>query len=271
MRAKIDGLELEYDVRGSGPDLVWLHGLGGNLEDSRPVAESLAKHFRVLSYSTRGCGHSTPLLDPTRYGYDRIAADLDEMIDVAGFTSPLLVGGSHGANTILRHTAEFPGRSRAIMLIAPGANALEKPGAIKFFLAIRTPLWLARRKGPDGIVRLFAGADPKSPKADPHMVASARTHDPASIMVAVRNIPNQRAVDPVALPKFDLPTHVVAWDKDPLIHPIAVARRIAAEIPGATFQEIQKMPDMPPTQVAGIATEVVCEWADGVLGSRSNA
>ncbi|TAL16732.1 MAG: alpha/beta fold hydrolase, partial [Frankiales bacterium] len=94
-------VELEAEVVGTGPELVWLHGLSGSLEDGRPVVERLQERFTVLHYSTRGHGRSTPLLDRRRYGYGRIAADLAAVLDEVGFTRPLLVGGSHGANTIL--------------------------------------------------------------------------------------------------------------------------------------------------------------------------
>jgi 3-oxoadipate enol-lactonase len=264
-RAAIDGLELEYEVTGEGPDLVWLHGLGGNLEDGRLVAETLGEHFRVLWYSCRGCGRSSPLLDPTRYGYGRIAADLDALLDVVGFDKPLLVGGSHGANTILRHTADFPGRALGLLLIAPGANALSRPTRLRFALAIQLPLLLARLQGPDGLVRILSGKRPDDPQANPFTVAALRTHDPASVRVAMRRIPDQRAVDPAALADFAVPTHVAAWDRDPIIHPIAVARRIAELVPGATFEEIERAPDMPPEEVARRVSEITVAWSRPLL------
>jgi pimeloyl-ACP methyl ester carboxylesterase len=259
-------VELEYDVIGEGPDLVWLHGLSGSLEDGRPVAERLAGRFRVLWYSTRGHGGSTPLLDKNRYGYGRIAADLDAMLTHTGFDRPLLVGGSHGANTILRHEADFPCRARGLLLIAPGCNALAPPPRHLFAL-LRLQLWRASRKGMDGLIELCVGAPPGSPAADPHLVAAMRTHDLASLRVAMRRIPDQRACDPAALPAFDVPTHVVAWDGDPVIHPIAVARRIAALVPGATFAEIDKTAGLSAGQVADVAYDVVSAWADGVLAA----
>lgn len=75
---------LEAEVVGTGPELVWLHGLSGSLADDRPVVDRLQERFRVLHYSTRGHGHSTPLPDRRRYGYDRIAADLSAVLDEIG-------------------------------------------------------------------------------------------------------------------------------------------------------------------------------------------
>ena len=257
-------VELEASVIGDGPDLVFLHGLSGSLADARPLAERLAQRFRVLTYSTRGHGGSSPLLDRDRYGYGRIAEDLSAVLDAVGFTRPLVVGGSHGANTALRHEAEHPGRARGLLLIAPGGNALRRPPPHHFAL-LRYQLWRATRRGMDGLVELCTGAPVGSPASDPHLVAAMRTHDFASICTAMRRIPDQRAVDPAALPAFRVPTHVVAWDGDPVIHPIATARRIAALVPGATFAEIARAPGMSAAHVEELAYDVISRWADDVL------
>jgi pimeloyl-ACP methyl ester carboxylesterase len=259
----VDGLELEYDVIGDGPELVWLHGLGGNLDDGRLLAERLASDHRVLWYSTRGHGGSTPVLDRSAYRYDRIATDLEAMLDVAGFSSPLLVGGSHGANTILRHEAMFPGRARALMLIAPGGNALQRVSQ-RYFLPMRVALWRAARGGDDRVLAFALGADPSSPDIDPDLLRAARAHDPRSLVAALRHIPDQRAVDPEALRAFDVPTHVVAWDHDPIIHPLAVAKRIVDLIPGATFELIERDAQMRQAAVADYAATVIRRWTAAI-------
>ena len=265
MRVPVEAdVELEVEVVGEGPELVWLHGLSGSLEDGRPVVDRLKGDFRVLHYSTRGHGRSTPLLDRSRYGYGRIAHDLATVLDAVGFTRPLLVGGSHGANTILRHEADFPGRARGLLLIAPGGNALRRPPALRFAL-LRLALWRGSRKGLDGLIELCTGTHPDDPRADPHLVAAMRTHDLASLRVAMRHIADQQAVDPAALPRFEVPTHVLAWDDDPVIHPIATARRVAELIPGATFAEIDRVEGLSAAQVAELAASNIRAWADDVL------
>jgi pimeloyl-ACP methyl ester carboxylesterase len=257
-------VHLEAEVVGSGPELVWLHGLSGSLDDGRPVVDRLSERFRVLHYSTRGHGRSTPLTDRGRYGYARIAQDLSTVLDAVGFERPLLVGGSHGANTILRHEADFPGRARGLLLIAPGGNALARPRRLQFAL-LRLAMWRGSRKGLDGLIELCTGFAPDDPRADPHLVEAMRTHDLASLKVAMRHIADQQVVDPAALPSFDVPTHVIAWDGDPVIHPIATARRIAELIPGATFAEIERVEGLSSAQVADVAASNILAWADAVV------
>ncbi|MCW2544538.1 MAG: 3-oxoadipate enol-lactone hydrolase, partial [Frankiales bacterium] len=66
MRAVSGDVELDYEVRGEGPPLVWLHGLSGSLDESRPLCERLAKDFTVLWYSSRGHGRSSPVHEKDR-------------------------------------------------------------------------------------------------------------------------------------------------------------------------------------------------------------
>ncbi len=258
--ATVNGANLEYEVMGDGADLVWLHGMGGNLELERRSAAALARHHRVLWYSSRGHGRSSAPTRRAGWSYGALAGDLDAMLDVVGFERPLLVGGSHGANTILRHAVEHPGRARGLILIAPGGNALTRPSRRQF-----APIWLmlniARLHGRDGLIRFVTGLDPDNPDVDAEVLAAARTHDPRALARALRRIPDQGAVDELALAGLQVPTLVAAWDGDPIIHPIALARRIVDLIPGARFEQITPLVDASPQEVADRLASSVLRWA----------
>ncbi|WP_346927655.1 alpha/beta fold hydrolase [uncultured Arthrobacter sp.] len=258
--ATVNGAELEYEVMGDGPELVWLHGMGGNLELERRSAAALARHHRVLWYSSRGHGRSSAPTERAGWSYAALAGDLDAMLDVVGFDRPLLVGGSHGANTILRHAVEHPGRARALILIAPGGNALARPARRQF-----APIWLmlniARLHGQDGLIRFVTGLNPESPEVDRDVLAAARTHDPRELARALRRIPDQSAVDEPALASIQVPAVVAAWGGDPIIHPLVLARRIADLIPGARFEQIAPLAGEPPQQVADRLAAFVLRWA----------
>lgn len=232
-------VEIEYDVLGDGPELVWAHGLTESLASSQALCRELARDHRVLVFSSRGHGRSSPVLERSRYSYDLMADDLSRLLDEAAFEHPVLAGGSHGANTILRHQMRHPGRARALVLVAPGANALRKPKRWAWSL-IRSHTILAAWRGEHAVIKAITGQDPRDPEHDADAVAAARTHDMASLLAAMRFVPNQQVVPPDALARFEVPTVVAAWPNDPLIHPIAVARRIAELVPGAEFVEISR-------------------------------
>lgn len=258
--ATVNGMSLEYELMGSGPELVWLHGLGGNLELERKSATALAERFRVLWYSSRGHGRSAAPSSRAGWSYGELARDLDAMIDLAGFDRPILVGGSHGANTIMRHAVEHPGRASELLLIAPGGNALARPSRRRF-----APIWLmlqlARTKGPDGLTQFVTGLRPDDPKMTQEVLEAARTHDHKRLARALRRIPDQNAVDEAALAQITVPTVIAAWDNDPVIHPIALARHLADLIPNAQFEEISQLASSTPEEVAAVLAGFVNRWA----------
>jgi pimeloyl-ACP methyl ester carboxylesterase len=263
MRAQSGDVELDYELKGDGPPLVWLHGLSGSLDESRPLCEELAKTYTVLWYSSRGHGRSSPVHEKDRYRYDHIVDDLERMIDRAGFQHPVVAGGSHGANTALRHAVRYPGRSRALLLVAPGCNALRRPDRLRWAL-VRGHMALAARRGEPHVVKAITGHHPLDPTLDETAlaaVAAARTHDLASLLSAMRLIPDQRVVRPSALTGLEVPALVAAWDKDPILHPIKVARRIADLLPKGEFVEMARPSTMTPSDAAALMSD----WVEGLL------
>jgi pimeloyl-ACP methyl ester carboxylesterase len=55
---RINGVNLYYELRGSGPPLVLLHGLQGDRTTFGELPAALAAHFTVLSFDQRGSGLS---------------------------------------------------------------------------------------------------------------------------------------------------------------------------------------------------------------------
>ena len=261
MRVVSDDVELEYDLKGEGPELVWLHGLSGSLEESRPLCEALSAHYRVLWYSTRGHGRSTAPDGRPRYSYDVIADDLQRVLDHVGFERPVIGGGSHGANTALRHALRHPGQSRALLLVAPGANALRRPDRLRWAL-VRGQMTLAARRGEPHVVKAITGFDPRDAALDSEglrAVAAARTHAMPALLQAMRWIPDQQVVAPAALTTIGIPATVAAWDKDPILHPIAVARRIAELLPQGDFVQVAKPGEMGPARSHALINGLVAD------------
>lgn len=231
------GVHLEFEVRGTGRPLVLLHGLGGNLETDRATAEALATDYRVLWYSCRGAGRSTPLRERAQLTYRLFAADLAGLLEHTGFAQPVLVGGSHGANTALRFITDHPGRAAGVMAIAPGANCLDRPSGLTW-VGYRAYYAVLRRRGLDAFVKAITGVDPAA-EPDHPQVRAARTHDLEVARANGRTVPGQAAVDRARLAGLDLPVDVVAWPGD-VIHPLRVALEVAARIPSARFHEVDR-------------------------------
>ena len=118
-----NGVDLHYLQSGSGPDLVMLHGLSGNLAvwHLRIVA-LLQERFRVTTYDLRGHGYSS--VPPTGYTTRNMAQDLAALMDALHIRDADLLGHSYGADVTLHFALLFPDRVRTLTLLEPGIPAL---------------------------------------------------------------------------------------------------------------------------------------------------
>ena len=118
------GLKLHYQWVGSGPDLVMVHGITGNLAVWHlQIVPALAEHFRILTYDLRGHGYSDA--PPTGYSPDDMAGDLLGLLDELEVERPVIAGHSYGADIALYFAARNPERVSEVIAIESALPALE--------------------------------------------------------------------------------------------------------------------------------------------------
>src|SRR4051794_32271310 len=118
-----NGVTLHYLQTGSGPDLVMLHGLSGNLAVWHlRMVPLLQEHFRVTTYDLRGHGNSS--MPPAGYTTRNMACDLAGLMDALSISEADIVGHSFGADIALHFSLLYPSRTRRLALIEPGVPAL---------------------------------------------------------------------------------------------------------------------------------------------------
>ncbi len=101
--------------------VVLAHGLTATRRYVVMGSRSLERTgHRVVGYDARGHGASAPAPAPGEYGYERLTADLEAVLDDLGLRRAVLAGASMGAHTILRLALEAPERVAGIVAITPG-------------------------------------------------------------------------------------------------------------------------------------------------------
>ena len=103
--------ELPYEIHGSGPAVVFIHGYTQNMsiwDDQVPV---FAPKYRVIRYDVRGFGRSAGHVDPTTN-----AADLATLLDSLRIPSATIIGLSMGSDIALNFAVNNPQRVRALVL-----------------------------------------------------------------------------------------------------------------------------------------------------------
>jgi pimeloyl-ACP methyl ester carboxylesterase len=108
------GARLVYDVTGTGPAVVLVHGFGLDRRMWDPQAEYLAARFLVVRYDCRGFGASGPFDPAVPYTH---ADDLVALLDHLGLGRPVLAGLSSGGGIVLQTALAAPDRVRGLVLL----------------------------------------------------------------------------------------------------------------------------------------------------------
>ena len=118
-----NGIKMHYWQVGSGPDLILIHGMAGNLALWHLfLVPELRKHFRVTTYDIRGHGRTE--VPPTGYTTRDLASDLVALMDALDIERASLMGHSVGADIALHAALLWPDRVDDLILIEAGIPAL---------------------------------------------------------------------------------------------------------------------------------------------------
>lgn len=123
-----DGRRIAYDVCGSGPALMLLHGAGKTRSDwhSLGYVDSLKKHFMVMTVDTRGQGESGFLTEVEDYTIDRITEDFLNVADACHAGQFHLWGYSFGGG-LARYLSSRSRRIISMIIVgAPFTHATDE-------------------------------------------------------------------------------------------------------------------------------------------------
>ena len=114
----VDGTRIAYDVTGSGPALMLLHGAGKTRRDWHKLGyvERLQDNFTVITVDIRGTGGSDKLYDIADYGIAKICEDIYGVADACRVDEFAVWGFSFGGN-IARYLGAWSDRVTAIAVI----------------------------------------------------------------------------------------------------------------------------------------------------------
>lgn len=113
---RTNGVEIEYQVTGSGQPLLMIHGFGECSEQSwGAIAPEFAKSYRVITVNQRGHGGST---NPSgKFTHQQSAEDIRSLMDALGIKSASAIGFSSGGMTLLHLATRYPDRLSKLVLV----------------------------------------------------------------------------------------------------------------------------------------------------------
>lgn len=236
MQVRSGDIEIDYEVRGDGPDLVLLHPFPAHHGIWEAVADMLAGRYRVITPDLRGLGESAPGDGPATM--EKHANDLLRVCTDAGVQKAIFGGNSIGGYILFEFWRRFRERVSGLILVDTKASA-DTEDARKTRLAAADDV-LKRGTEP------FIDAQlPKLLGESTHRNRPDRVHEAKRMMMrasaagiaAVQRGMADRPDSTPTLATINVPTLVMVGDED-TVTPVSEMEKIHHGIRGSVMRRI---------------------------------
>lgn len=248
----VDGKRLHYEMQGSGPDLVMIHGASGSLRDlTFALRDRLTDRYRVTVVDRPGLGHSDALDDASLLAQARfIKAGVAQL----GVKDPIVLGQSYGGSVALAWALD--GGPKALVLVA--SPSLPWPGKLDIWYRITAnpvgralAVPLASAFVPDAYVRSAIDAvfapDPVPPGYDAFIGTplTLRRETLAANVAQVNALRAELVTMEPRYPTLTLPVELVHGDADTVVPLTIHSLPLSKLLPNVTLTVIPGAGHMP--------------------------
>ena len=215
-----DGVDIYYEVHGSGPALILTHGYSATSQMWKGQIEPLAKNHTLIIWDMRGHGQSDYPADQSAYSEELTVGDIDALLDKVGAKTAIVGGLSLGGYMSLAYYNKHPERVRALLIIDTGPGFKKDDAREGWNQNARSRADTLEKAG---LATLKTGSAER---------AYAVHRDALGLAKAARGMLTQRNATVIeSLPNIKVPSVVVVGSKDTPF--IAASDYMAAKIPGA--------------------------------------
>jgi pimeloyl-ACP methyl ester carboxylesterase len=251
-----------YEVTGSGPALVFAHGLGGNHMSWWQQVAHFAGTHACVTFSHRGFAPSdTPPGGPRPADY---AGDLEALIAHLDLKNPVLVGQSMGGWTGIDLALTRPGLLKALVLSATSGPIDPRQGgtaAATAFEAWSTRAQEALRSGAARGIHPAVGL--RAAEEQPALHFLYRAIDDLSAGLDKETLRGRlmtaRTRPASDLAAITLPTLWITGAED-VVFPSPVAPHLAAAMPSARHVEVERAGHSPYFERPAVFNAVLAEF-----------
>lgn len=138
-----DGIDIHYQVTGSGPRVLFFNGSGATLETAADLISYLSRTCTVLAHDQRGLGKTSVPDGP--YSMAQYAADAAALLDHMGWQSCAVLGISFGGMVAQEFAVTHPHRVERLALMCTSAGGEAGSSYPLHELATLEPAERARR------------------------------------------------------------------------------------------------------------------------------
>lgn len=127
----MDGVEYYYEIVGSGPPLLLLHGFTGDYRTWLPFVKYWKESYQLIMIDILGHGKSDSPSDQNRYDIKSVAADLAFFLEQLNIEKAHVLGYSMGGRLALTFSILYPEKVASLILesSSPGLQLAEEKKA----------------------------------------------------------------------------------------------------------------------------------------------
>ena len=236
---KANGIEIFYEITGSGPPLTMIMGLGCSSRQWQWMLPLLAESFRVITFDNRGVGRSGK--PDGEYTTDLFADDTAALLTTLGIDKTHVFGISVGGMIAQKFALNHPEKVDHLMLGCTMPSFFHLPPAAENVERLQGSQLLPPGSGVDEIIHLFlsetfCGEHPERVAALKEiMLIEKREQGEDAFFLQLGAAMDHDTLEQVKY--IEAPTLVITGDADP-VAPVENARFLAAQIPGSTLIEL---------------------------------
>ena len=105
-KINLSNITLNYEDKGKGKVLLFLHGLGSSIKDWDFQVPFFSKNFRVITVDLRGHGDS--VMKDNNFGVDFMVNDIKEFLDALKIDNVTFIGFSMGGAIAFQFAYSYP-------------------------------------------------------------------------------------------------------------------------------------------------------------------
>ncbi len=225
--APVNGLQMYYEIHGSGEPLLLLHGAFNAISLWGPILSTLAQNHQVIAVEFQGHGHTADIDRP--FSFEQFADDVAGVMDHLGIDQADVVGYSLGGITALQFAIRHPDRVRKLVAISANFRTDGTYPEVGALIATLTP-------------EMFAGSPPETA----YVAAAPNPDDWPILFEKIKALEGDAyAWADEEIGAIAAPTLVIVGDADTVRpeHAVALFRLLGGGVPG-------DLVGLPPSQLA---------------------
>jgi len=234
-----NGIDMYYEICGSGPPLTLIMGLSCSERQWQWMAPVLAKSFKVVTFDNRGAGRSGK--PDMEYSTEMFADDTRALLDALGISRTHLLGVSVGGMIAQRFALKYPEVVDRLVLGCTMPSFSHLPPIPEDLETLQEAQVVSPEEGTEKMMSLFLSEgffneEPKRVAALKEvMMFEKEEQGVEALFMQLGAAREHNTVDEVRY--IAAPTLVISGTKDPIAR-VGNARFLAEQIPGSTLAEI---------------------------------